>query len=434
MSYRPCDTDETEIGMLYYLSGAEGAGGRIKVYPEDFRVTEISDGPPEDEKGRYTIARVTSNNWETNRMIRLMGKFMGISRERIGFAGTKDKRAVTSQLMSFDGPPDLLNRVDLKDIGFSDIYTSKKPVKLGDLTGNSFSVRVRDIETEMSEVPEILDSVVSDVKSTGGFPNYFGVQRFGVVRPVTHLVGEQIIRGNLEGAVRTYLSEPSEFESEEIIAVRKELTEREDWKNLLGLMPESLGFEKTMVGHLMNNPDDWAGSISVLPKNLQMMFVHAYQSYLFNIMLSKRMERGLPLNLPVEGDTVIPLTVDGIPDHDHPVIATSRNLDLVSHQVKTGRAFVSIVLFGSDTEIQDGIMGEIESSVIEAEGIQASDFIVPKLSLCSSKGTRREVICTVNDLNYSLGDGYYDVEFALSKGNYATTLMREFMKSPMLNY
>lgn len=434
MSYRLCDTDEAEIGMLYYLSSADGTGGRIKVYPEDFRVTEISEGPPEDKDGRYTIVRVTSNNWETNRMIRLMGRSMGVSRERIGFAGTKDKRAVTSQLMSFDGSPDLLNRVELKDIEFSDIYTSKKPIRLGDLTGNRFSVRVRDVEADMSDIPDILDSVTSDVKAVGGFPNYFGVQRFGVVRPVTHLVGEQIIRGNLEGAVRTYLSEPSEFESEDIIEVRKELTEREDWKNLLEIMPEPLGFEKSLVGHLMNNPGDWAGAISVLPNNLQMMFVHAYQSYLFNIMLSKRMEKGLPLNLPVEGDTVIPLTADGIPDHNHPIIATSKNLDLVAHQVKTGRAFVSIVLFGSDTKIHDGIMGEIESSVIEAQGIKTSDFIVPKLNRCNSKGTRREVICTVKDLNYSLEEDCYDVEFELSKGNYATTLMREFMKSPMLNY
>lgn len=434
MSYRPCDTDEADIGMLYYLSDVEGTGGRIKVHPEDFRVTEISSRPPEDPKGKHTIATVTGTNWETNRMIRLMARSMGISRERIGFAGTKDKRAVTSQLMSFNGSPEDLKKIDLKDLEITDVYTAKNPIRLGNLIGNEFSIRVRDLDMEMSEVPEVLDKVTSDVNEIGGFPNYFGVQRFGVVRPITHLVGEQLVRGNVEGAVRTYLSGPSEFETEDIIAVRKELAEREDWDELLKIMPEPLGFEKSLVGHLMNNPEDWTGAISVLPNNLQMMFVHAYQSYLFNIMLSKRMERDLPLNLPVEGDTVIPLTVDGVPDHNHPVTATSRNLDLVAHQVKTGRAFVSIVLFGSDTEIQDGIMGEIESSVIEAHGITQSDFIIPELSRCSSRGTRREIICTVNDLSYSLGEDSYEVNFSLSKGNYATTLMREFMKSPMLNY
>jgi tRNA pseudouridine13 synthase len=434
MSYRPCDTDEADIGMLYYLSDVGGTGGRIKTYPEDFRVTEISNRPPEDPEGRHTVATVTGTNWESNRMIRLMAREMGISRERIGFAGTKDKRAVTSQLMSFECPPDALKKINLKDIEISDVYTAKNPVRLGNLVGNEFSIRVRDLDLDLSEVPEVLDKVSSDIDETGGFPNYFGVQRFGVVRPVTHIVGERIVRGDIEGAVRTYLSEPSKFENEDIIRVRKELAEREDWRELLKIMPESLGFEKSLVGHLMNNPEDWTGALSVLPNNLQMMFVHAYQSYLFNVMLSKRMEKGLPLNLPVEGDTVIPLTVDGTPDHNHPVVATSKNLDLVAHQVRTGRAFVSIILFGSDTEIQEGVMGEIESSVIEAERIGQSNFIVPELTRCSSKGSRREIVCTVNDLSYSPGEDFYDVNFSLTKGNYATTLMREFMKSPMLNY
>ncbi|MGI6471512.1 MAG: tRNA pseudouridine(13) synthase TruD [Candidatus Methanomethylophilaceae archaeon] len=434
MSYRPCDTDEADIGMLYYLSDVGGTGGRIKTYPEDFRVTEISNRPPEDPEGRHTVATVTGTNWESNRMIRLMAREMGISRERIGFAGTKDKRAVTSQLMSFECPPDTLKKINLKDIEISDVYTAKNPVRLGNLVGNEFSIRVRDLDLDLSEVPEVLDKVSSDIDETGGFPNYFGVQRFGVVRPVTHIVGERIVRGDIEGAVRTYLSEPSKFENEDIIRVRKELAEREDWRELLKIMPESLGFEKSLVGHLMNNPEDWTGALSVLPNNLQMMFVHAYQSYLFNVMLSKRMEKGLPLNLPVEGDTVIPLTVDGTPDHNHPVVATSKNLDLVAHQVRTGRAFVSIILFGSDTEIQEGVMGEIESSVIEAERIGQSNFIVPELTRCSSKGSRREIVCTVNDLSYSPGEDFYDVNFSLTKGNYATTLMREFMKSPMLNY
>lgn len=434
MEYRPCTTDETKIGMLYYLSRVDGTGGRIKVQPEDFRVTEISDGPPEDPAGRYAIAKVTSTNWETNRMIRLISRDMGISRERIGFAGTKDKRAVTSQLMSFDSPPDKLEDVDLKDLVISDVYRSKKPIRIGDLIGNRFSIRVKDMDMDISEIPEALDSIVTDVRDTGGFPNYFGVQRFGVVRPITHLVGEQIIRGDIEGAVRLYLSGPSEFEGEDTVFARRELAGRDDWKELIKIMPENMGFEKSMVGHLIDRPGDWYGAIMALPNNLQMMFVHAYQSYLFNIMLSKRMEMGLPLNMPVEGDTVIPLSADGTPDHGRPVVATSKNLDLVEAQVKSGRAFVSITLFGSDSVIQEGMMGEIENSVIEEESVEASDFMVPGLNRCSSKGSRREILCPVSDLSYRMGEDFYDVEFTLSKGNYATTLMREFMKSPMLNY
>lgn len=434
MSYRPCNTDETKIGMLYYLSGAEGTGGRIKVLPEDFLVTEISQGPPEDPNGKFTIAKVTSTNWETNRMVRLLSRSLGISREKIGFAGTKDKRAITSQLMSFECSPDRLETIGLKDLEISDVYRSKRPMKIGDLIGNRFSIRVKDSQMPIEDIPGTLDSVISDVRAAGGFPNYFGVQRFGVVRPVTHLVGEQLVRGNIEGAVRTYLAAPSEFENEEVSLAREELAHRDDWNSLIKIMPESMGFEKSMVGHLIEAPGDWVGAIGILPNNLQMMLVHAYQSYLFNIMLSKRMGKGLPLNLPVTGDVVIPISAEGTPDHDHPVCATSKNLDLVAAQVRSKRAFVSITLFGSDSVTQGGEMGEIESSVLEEEKLKASDFIIPGLPRCSSRGSRREILCPIEDIGYSMGQDYYDAEFSLPKGNYATTLMREFMKSQMMNY
>lgn len=434
MSCRPCDTDETKIGMLYYLSNADGTGGRIKVLPEDFRVTEISKGPAEDLNGKFTIAKVTSTNWETNRMVRLLSRSLGISREKIGFAGTKDKRAVTSQLMSFECSPERLGTVDLKDLEISDIYRSKHPMKIGDLIGNRFSIKVRESEMPMEKISGTLESVIKEVYEAGGFPNYFGVQRFGVVRPVTHLVGEQLVRGNIEDAVRAYLSFPSEFENADVSIAREELAHRDDWKELIKIMPESMGFEKSMVGHLMEMPDDWGGAISVLPNNLQMMLVHAYQSYLFNVMLSKRMGKGLPLNSPIEGDIVIPVSADGTPDHDHPVCATSKNIDLVAAQIKSRRAFISISLFGSDSVVQDGEMGDIESSVLKEESIQASDFIIPGLPRCSSKGSRREILCPVQEIEYLTGEDSYDIGFSLPKGNYATTLMREFMKSQMLNY
>jgi tRNA pseudouridine13 synthase len=434
MSYRPCNTDETKIGMLYYMSSAEGTGGRIKVFPEDFSVTEISRGPPEEPEGKFTIAKVTSTNWETNRMVRLLSRSLGISREKIGFAGTKDKRAVTSQLMSFECSPDRLRSVGLKDLETSDIYRSKRPIKIGDLTGNRFSIRVRDPEMPINEIPGTLDSIISDIREAGGFPNYFGVQRFGVVRPVTHLVGERLVRGDTEGAVRMYLSSPSKFENDDVSAAREELAHRDDWDSLIKIMPKSMGFEKSMVGHLIESPGDWTGAIETLPNNLQMMLVHAYQSYLFNLMLSKRMEAGLPLNMPVVGDMVIPVSADGTPDHDHPVCATSKNIDLVSAQVGSGHAFVSITLFGSDSVTREGDMGEIESQVLESQKLKASDFIIPGLPRCSSRGSRREILCPVKEIGYKMGQDFYDAKFSLPKGNYATTLMREFMKSQMLNY
>lgn len=434
MPSRECCTDEAGIGLQFYLSPTEGTGGRLKTFPEDFRVDEISDHPPRDDQGRYTIATVTSNNWETNRLIRLLARSMRISQNRIGFAGTKDKRAVTSQLMSFEAMPESLGMVDLKDVSFSDPYRSRRPIQIGDLIGNRFQIMVRDCHLSGVDLRDSIQGTVDSLQSQRGFPNFFGVQRFGVARPITHRVGELIVRGDLKGAVRCYLSEPSLYENQEVREMRERLMDESTHQSLLSSMPKMMSFEKIMVEHLVKRPEDYAGAIRSLPSNLQMMFVHAYQSYLFNLMLSERMRRGLPLNEPVEGDVVIPVGEKNFPLHEQPQSVSSRNLDLVARQTRMGRAFVTGVLFGSESEYAEGIMGEIERTVVERENIKRDDFIVPELPYCSSKGSRRELLCSFNDLRHNIVDEGYTVSFSLNKGNYATCLMREFMKSDMECY
>ena len=143
-------------------------------------------------------------------------------------------------------------------------------------------------------------------------------------------------------------------------------------------------------------------------------------------MLSGRMEHGLPLNTPVVGDTVIPLDGEGVPMHDEPVTATSKNIKLVERQVKKGRALVAITVYGSDGMFSEGEMGEIERKVISEANLDKKDFIVPGLGNCSAKGNWREILCPVNDLKYQIGEDSYSMMFSLS--------MREFLKTDMNRY
>ena len=432
MAYRPCTTAEADIGMRYYMCDTGGTGGRIKAFAEDFVVDEISSYPPEKE-GEYVIARVTSTNWETNRMVRMMSRSMGISRERIGFAGTKDKRAVTSQLMSFKCSPEVVSKINLKDLDIKVVGRSARPMRIGDLIGNSFRIKVRECDVPGDEIARICEAVRSELGDRGGFPNYFGVQRFGTIRPITHRVGEALVRGNTEEAVRIYLSAPSEFEDETVTEARERLADG-DYSEIVKDMPKNMDFERTLAQHLSENPGDYAGAISSLPSNLQMMFTHAYQSYIFNMMLSERMTRGLPLDMPIEGDTVIPKDADGIPLHEKPVKVTGKNIDLAMKQVRTGRAFVAITIFGSDSTFSEGEMGDIERKVMDSERIKAEDFLVVGLPNCSSKGSSREILCPIGDLDVIMDNDGYTASFSLPKGNYATCVMREFMKSNMTHF
>ncbi len=419
--------------MRCYLCPAKGTGGHLKTLPEDFVVREISDPPRTKEDGEFTIATVTSRNWETNRLVRFMARSMGISRERISFAGTKDKRAVTTQLMSFKCPPEDLARINLKDVEITGPYKGSRAIQIGDLIGNEFEITVKGCTMDPSLIPETVDEDVSVIKKVGGFPNYFGVQRFGVVRPVTHLVGEKLVRGDIEGAVRTYVCFTTPEEPEELQGIRRSLEGTEDWSTAASVMPEQMSFEKTMA-QVLAGGRSWTDAVDAMPYNLQMMFIHAYQSYLFNEILSLRMRRGLPINMPVEGDVVIPLNPNNSPQHESPVMTTARNIDLVVRQVRAGRAFVTGALFGSNSPLAEGEMGEIERKVIEDNGLEAEDFVIPGLPRCNSKGGRRELMCPVKDLFTEFHGDSYALKFSLPKGNYATCLMREFMKSEMRDY
>lgn len=425
---------EREIGLVVYFTDTPGSGGRLKREAEDFVVEEVSKYPPEKPEGKVCVARVTATNWETNRLIRQMSKALGISRDRIGFAGTKDKRAVTSQLMSFEAPVDQVMSLRLPQVRVEDAYMARRGMTIGDLIGNDFRIRVRDTLLEGGELKASLEDTESALRTLGGFPNFFGVQRFGAVRPVTHLVGRAIVKGDLEQAVFLYIGNPHEDEDEASRAAREALQRDRDYAAALRDFPKKLTFERMVIGFLERNPGDFAGAICVLPPNLQMMFVHAYQSYLFNLILSERMRRGIPLNAPVVGDVVLPADKDGNPDHDKQVPVTRTNLDLVERQVRDRRAFVSATLFGSDSVLAEGEMGEIERKVIESEGLEPGDFLIPAIPHCSSRGSRRELVCQYRDLRISLGEREYTASFFLGKGCYATVLLREFMKSDLMAY
>ncbi len=434
MDFEECNTRESELGMELYHSTAPPTGGKLRKSPEDFRVEEISEFPEEAEDGRFTIAKVTSTNWETNRLIGYLASGLGISRNKIGFAGTKDKRAVTTQLMSFEAPVDRVASIDIHQVEISDPYPSRREMTIGDLIGNAFQIRVADCSLDGGELDEACEKTKAGLRELGGTPNYFGIQRFGAVRPITHIMGKQIIDGDFEGAVMTYTGHPTEYEDPEIQEVRRELEESADFEEALENYPRKLTFERTMIDHLTKNPEDYVGALKRLPSNLQMMFVHAYQSYLFNRLLSLRIKEGMSINSPVVGDRIFPADRNGLPDHDKVIPVTEANIDLARAQVEKGRAFISGVIFGAESEFAEGRPGELEKKIVEEEGLRREDFIVPEIRRCTSTGTRREFLGRVWDLELSTEERAYQVSFSLGKGCYATSLLREFMKTDPMDY
>src|SRR6267143_2584010 len=308
--------DEGVVGISGYFTSAPGLGGRIKASAEDFVVDEVSMDLPRSEDGRYTAARIRTRNWETNRLVRELARHLHISRKRITFAGTKDRRAVTTQLFEFDGLPELLEGLRLKDVEVLDTFRTDKKLEIGDLLGNRFRVVVREIPFPKVEIEARAEAIARDLRMAGGFPNFFGIQRFGSVRPITHVVGRHLVRGEIKDAVRAYVAHPIEGEDPQSFAVREDLESTRDYAAALRGFPKEWGFEKAILNRLATHPEDFAGALQQLPLNLMILFVHGYQSYLFNRILSERMQEGLPVHEPVEGDVVLAARPDGRPDRD----------------------------------------------------------------------------------------------------------------------
>lgn len=430
---------EQRIGIWFYATQSEGIGGTIKTIPADFSVREVTNRT-EGDKGKYLIAELTKENWDMHSVAREISRRLRVSRNRIGFAGTKDKFAVTTQKISlWDTDETDLERVRIADVSLKIVGRSNKAVSLGDLYGNEFTIVIRNLEGTKEEITDKITSITREIETAGGIPNFFGVQRFGTNRPITHIVGKHLLQGDVRKAVLSYISDIFPEESEAAKEARQLCTNGE-LKACLKQMPLFLRYERAMLNELVKSTDGELGeaqflaAFSVLPKNLQKLFLHAYQAYLFNLVVSHRMQHNLLLNEALVGDVVCFHNELGLADPDKVERVTEDKLDGIARLIKHGRAFVTAPIFGSETELAGGEVGEIERKVLDDEKAALHNFYIETLPELSSKGTRRPVLVPVklteeiSDDELNSGRLKATLQFFLPKGSYATVLLREYMK------
>jgi len=162
--------------QLAYAFGGPCITGNIRSTPEDFQVDEIPGFTP-DGKGDHVYLTIRKTGLTTNAVVRQLADFCKAHLRDIGYAGMKDKYAVTTQTFSIN----LSGKQEPEWAGIESdsiriIKTSRHPRKLkrGVLKGNRFKLVVRDIEGDLNCVADRLQQI-----SEHGVPNYFGVQRFG---------------------------------------------------------------------------------------------------------------------------------------------------------------------------------------------------------------------------------------------------------------
>jgi tRNA pseudouridine13 synthase len=443
---------DKQLGIETYLTRSPGVGGVIRGEVEDFVVEEVLvdgskanvDGGPTGrvlgstlQRQRYLLCVLVKRNWDTFIAVKNVAKQLGVDQNLIQIAGIKDAKAVTAQHLTIEGGlMEDAARVNVKDIQIRPVGYVREALSTYYLLGNRFTVKIKAIEHDESTAEARLAQTIRENEEAGGIPNFFGHQRFGTTRPITHLVGRALVRGSFEEAAMLFLAKPSVYEHPASRQARQQLQETGDFKRALENFPKQLRFERLMLSHLAENPSDFVGAFRRLPLKLQELFVQAHQSYLFNRFLSGRLAHGYALNRAETGDWVVGVERSGLPLTKASRIVAAEEVAAVNTQVKAGKMRVALPIVGVRQRLSEGVIGQIEQQVLLEESVRLEELRVNSLSRAGGKGGLRAAVTPVGDLKFHVSANteakgcQAELSFMLQRGCYATVLLREIMKPP----
>ncbi|KAH6684297.1 putative Multisubstrate pseudouridine synthase 7 [Halenospora varia] len=289
----------------------------------------------EELGGQYLHFTMCKQNKDTMEVISYMCRTLKVKPKDFNFAGTKDRRAVTAQRVSvFRQRADAIARLNrsLRDARVGEFKYEKNPLELGELEGNQFTITLRDChfpderaldeEKRMVLGTSIVEDAVKQLQENG-FLNYFGLQRFGTFGIGTDEVGKKILQGDFEGAAWDILAVSEQALAAalnpEAYAESSEQINKDDIERAFSIhtfktggkgraalerMPRKFAGESALIRQLSTGKErDFIAAILQIPRNLRTMYVHAYQSRVWNMAASERWTRyGAKL---IAGDLVL---------------------------------------------------------------------------------------------------------------------------------
>lgn len=291
---------------------------KIKEKYEDFIVNEITNIKLK-ENGLYSIFLLKKTNYTTEKAIQTIANKIRISRKSISYAGNKDKIAITTQYIS-------IKKIKLKELILKDIELTFKgysdyPISLGDLEGNEFTINIIT-----KNKPKTITKII----------NYFGEQRFST--------------NNIE--------------------IGKALIKK-DFKKATELIDD-----KRLKEYLKNKPNDFVEALKKIPLKILKLYIHAYQSYLWNMLAKKEAQS----------------------------TKTNKKLNIV----------------GFDTNLT-----KEENDLLKKEEINQRDFIIRQIPELTVEGTTRYLYTDINNLEIKKINNGYNLKFKLKKGCYATEVIKQ---------
>ena len=393
--------------MLAYSTEAEGIGGSLRASPGDFVVSEllrpaalsmIAPGG----RGGYPVYVMRKSGIDTSHALARIRARSGL---RLRALGLKDAAADTSQYVfaaGRRGPRPC--HVEAGSVRIDLVGSAPRPLSGADMAGNRFTIRVSGASGAVGRSGRWHGSSC--------IANYYGYQRFGSARPVSHLIGRALLLGDYGRAVSLLLSFTSPHDTAEHSELRRMMADPANYSRAASALPRGMDLERTALAEMIRHGDARRAA-AALPVAMRRFFAQAYQSYLFNLAASSLLGSGEDMFEAREGDVCYGgdgelgrhAAADAV-DGAAPAAAPAVPLAGYAHYKKT--------------RFEGAVSGSME-----ADGVGPRDFLAKDMPEIGLEGGFRSAAAQCTEVE-AAGDD--TVSFTLGRGSYATVVMREVVK------
>lgn len=392
--------------------GLPGIGGRIRATNDDFLVEELPLYGALGE-GEHVLFELEKRGTSTFEALLWVSKTAKVSEHSIGYAGLKDARAVTRQLMSVQRvPPERLLAIRHPKIKVLSAKRHPSRIRIGHLKGNRFTIRVRD--ANLAHLDAAREALATLVRR--GVPNAYGTQRFGLKQD-GHLLGRAVVTDDWAGFLSHLCGRPHRREGDTRVLEAREAFDRGDLAAAFDLFPMKHRVQKQAISALLRGGTA-EDAFLALGKRARRIYVSAYQSWLFNRCLDARLARD-------DHDRLLAGDLGWL--HDSGALFLVRDPRADAGLAADFRASPAGPLPGYDARQPEGEPLALERAVLDGEGLTEDAFRKPNVRI---RGARRPYRVPLGDASLEVEDATTVVaRFTLPPGAFATVVLRELMKN-----
>ncbi len=395
--------------MIYLTAELPGTGGFYKEQPEDFQVEEIPLYPCSGH-GEHLYLWIEKSGISTRELLSQLTRGLRIKEREIGYAGLKDARARTRQMISVPASAaDKLAQLQLEKASILSQERHGNKLRLGHLAGNRFSIRLREVHENAAERAAAIIAVLQ----RRGVPNRFGEQRYGVLGNSAQL-GLLLVQGDFAGFCRELLGDPQQIRNPDWQAAASAYRAG-DLPQALQRLPKKMRDERRLLRSLMEGKNHRQAVLD-LPRNLLRLFLSASQSLLFDRLLEQRLP---DLDRLQPGDIAV----------KHVNGACFRVEDLAREQLRADRFEISpsAPLFGPKALLAEEQVGAAEQQLLAEYDLRPQSWkLADGLTM---PGERRSLRVPLVGAEISAeAPDCLKFDFSLPKGSYATSVLQEIIK------